>query len=68
MLSVKQCTLEEVMYAIGSGEIFKDNVQYYILATHSKQMIPVSTVPIGHLKGWATGNDAAFIMVEDASN
>lgn len=65
MLTVKQVSLEDVMTAIGNGEMFENkNVRYYILATKTQKMYPVETISVGHLRGWATGDDAAFVRTE----
>lgn len=65
MLTVKQVTLDEVMEAIGTGEMFNNkNVKYYVLATKTQKMYPVETISVGHLRGWNTGDDAAFVRTE----
>ena len=63
-MRIKQISLEDTMKAIGSGEVFNPDKGYFIVATGSKKLIPVVSLPVSDLPGWAKGDDAAFIQVE----
>ena len=63
-MRIKQLNVDEVMKAIGSGEVFNPDKGYFIASTGSKKLIPVVSLPVSDLLGWAKGDDAAFIQVE----
>lgn len=63
-MRIRQLTLEELMEAIGKGELFNENRKYYIVATKTNKLIPVKQIPMGQIPGWAKFNDAAFIVAE----
>lgn len=63
-MRIKQLNVDEVMKAIGEGEVFNPDKGYFIVATGSKKLIPVTSIPISDLLGWSKGDDAGFIQVE----
>lgn len=65
-MRITQLSLEELMEAIGKGELFRDDRSYYIVATKTNKLIPVKSVPMGQLVGWDKFEDAGFIMTEMA--